>query len=138
MVGRFLVVGVLWTLCGISSGFACTAMPSANEERFRQASAVFVGHVIRTEMARGRYFDIGDRLIVEGTYHVVEILKGDPPADHKIKSDIYGPGNCAIPVIAGRDYLVFLGVYWPGGTVVVGIDGSEAQALLNKLRTLKQ
>jgi hypothetical protein len=145
VTGRVLFLCALWILCDISSGLACSAIPMTKEEHFQKASAVFVAHMIRVEETAGvGLFGNADH-IVEGTFRALEILKGKVPADQKIRSDIYAGANCTVPIFAGLDYLIFLYeetqgyVYWPGGTeLFLNIDGSEPQALLNRLRALKQ
>jgi hypothetical protein len=44
---------------------------------------------------------------VEGTFHVVEVLKGHPPADGKIRAPV--PEACFGPLLlVGFDHVVFL------------------------------
>jgi hypothetical protein len=43
---------------------------------------------------------------VEGTFRLVEVLKGEPPADRKVVGPI--PVMCMMPLMAGLDYVIFL------------------------------
>ena len=90
---------------------ACSMVnPPSDEELFAKASTVFVGHIFRTEeieiqipMPGGP----GTRVpAMEGTFRLVEILKGEPPADRKVISSL--PDMCVQWLMVGLDYLIFL------------------------------
>jgi hypothetical protein len=147
MVGRILFIGALWSLCGMSYGYACSpAEPEpTKEELFRKATAVFAAHLVRVEEVTGQ-LPYGNQRgkIVEGTFQVVEVLKGKPPADQKIRSLPFGPGNCTVPILAGTDYVFFLRddapsfVSWPNGTQMIwSFEADGAQTFLSELRALK-
>jgi hypothetical protein len=61
--------------------------------------------------------DLGGRTmpIVEATFRTIEVLKGQPPVDQKIRSLVFGPGNCTIPILTGWTHVLFLG---PGGPFI--------------------
>lgn len=44
---------------------------------------------------------------VDGTFRVVEILIGDPPADGKVRDLVFGPVNGSLGLFAGLDDLFF-------------------------------
>ena len=88
--------------------------------------------------------------IVEGTFRTIEVLKGEPPQDQKVRSLVYGPGNCTIPLLSGWDYVFLLGhitfadsdhnlVSWPDGSFgLFNIEGTEAKRKLDELRKLSR
>lgn len=78
---------------------------------------------------------------VVATSRTIEILKGRPPADGKVMSPAYGPGNCSVPLLAGSTYLFFLYddnvVLLLGGSELFwNLDGIEPQKILSELRDL--
>ena len=113
---RNLCIFAVLALAGATEGRACSTpdAPSTAEERFARAAVVFVARVVRTEEAE---FMLAGRTwpIVEGTFRTIEVLKGKPPEDQKIRSLVFGPGNCTIPILAGWNYVFFLG---PGGPFI--------------------
>src|SRR5262245_28661412 len=87
---RVRLLPVLLLLAKIDAATACplpTESP-ALERRYAQASAVFVGHLVSVEEAG--VVSTGElvprRVAVEGTFRVVEVIKGRPPADGKIRA----------------------------------------------------
>lgn len=147
MFARHVVVGVLLTVGSVSQALACSTLgpEPTREELFRKASAVIAAHMIRTEEVEARLPRSNrQQMIVEGTFRVVEVLKGTPPSDLKIKSFTFGPGNCTVPILSGADYVLFLHddeqgfVSWPGGTQMLwSFETDSSQQLLNELRALK-
>ena len=78
---------------------------------------------------------------------MVEMLKGPPPADGKIRSRVYGAGNCTIPIMAGIDYLLFIHednlISYPGSSrplpsLKEGLQDIETKQLLRSLRQLRE
>jgi hypothetical protein len=128
---------------------ACSSLkPFPTEDQlFASSSAVFLAHLQRveevgsvtpnTEHGAGN----GDK-IVEGTFRLLETIKGQPPADNKIKSLAYGTGNCSLPLLAGNDYLFFLEsdnfvLLWHGGAeALINIESAPTREMLDKLRNL--
>jgi hypothetical protein len=84
------------------------------EQHFAKATAVFVARIVRTDEGE---LNLAGRTwpIVAGTFRTIEVLKGRPPEDMKVRSLIFGPGNCTIPLLAGWNYVFFLG---PGGALI--------------------
>jgi hypothetical protein len=146
---RTLAVGALILLFGASPTYACSTLDTiqgrepSKEEQFAQASAVFVAHVTHVVEIDAKRRS-ADEPVLEATFRVIEVLKGQPPPDNKVKSYGYRPGNCTVPMFAGMDYVFFLRegaqdfVDWPSGTeTFFNINDTKAQALLNQLRALK-
>ena len=80
----------------------------ALEKLHAQASAVIVGHLERVEEAG--IVSAGEQppreVTVEGTFRVVEVLKGQPPANGKIRGPAFEA--CGPILWVGWDYLFFL------------------------------
>lgn len=92
--------------------FACSTRNDehpTDEQLYKSASAVFVAHITKTEEKSSPVG--GDKRlpwpIVEGNFKLIEILKGEPPADGKVKDLVFGPGNCSLGLFAGLDYVFF-------------------------------
>ncbi len=100
----------------------------SREEQFAHATSVFIGHIVQTKEIEDT-IDGQPEMIIEGTFRVVEMLKGSPPANGKIKSRVYGPGNCTIPIMAGTDYLLFI----HEDSLVSFVSGSGVLLTLNEV-----
>lgn len=79
---------------------------------------------------------------VEATFRTIEIFKGQPPPDGKVRSFVFGPGNCSVPLLAESDYLFFLYdsnrvLLLPGGSDLVwDVKGTAATKVFEELREL--
>jgi hypothetical protein len=81
---------------------------SREEQLFEMASTVFVSHVIRTEEAepvRDHKYGTSTR-VLEATLRIKEVLKGEPPADGKVRA--FGEQYCNVLLVPGFDYVIFL------------------------------
>lgn len=137
----FVVSILLLTICDAS---ACSwDRTVSHEQHFARATSVLIGHVVRTEEVEAS-IDLEPEMIVEGAVRVVEMLKGPPPVAGKIRSRVYGPGNCAIPIMAGRDYLFFIFednlISFPTGSrLLVSLrEDRQDQETMQLLRSLRQ
>src|SRR5262245_5144256 len=101
----FFVLAML-LLVNLEAAVACsrTDTPPTNEELFAKASAVFVGHLVRVEedgvvsLSELRAYaklprDVSVESLppipaVQATFRVVEVFKGQPPADGKIRAPV--------------------------------------------------
>lgn len=120
-------------LAGMEAAIACSYAPGygppSDEELFAKASTVFVGRLVRVEEAgvvsvrellafppwtkvearppREVIESLPPWPAVEATFRVVEVFKGQPPADGKIRAPV---GNyCTGPLLwAGSDHVFFL------------------------------
>jgi hypothetical protein len=102
LVGSAEAIG---SSCPSDDGWSLASM----EKRYTQASTVFVGHLVRVEetgvVSTGEL--LPSRPAVEGTFHVVEVLKGHPPVDGKVRAP--APTACFGPLLlVGFDHAVFL------------------------------
>jgi hypothetical protein len=102
LLGRLAVAG------------ACQSSdPQSDEQLFANASTVFIGHIFRIEEAEAPLKvkgANGSRAFpaVEATFRLVEVLKGEPPADRKVRDFVAHFDTCLRPLVVGYDYLVFL------------------------------
>jgi hypothetical protein len=87
---------------------ACSmANPPTDAQLFEKASTVFIGHIVRTEEIESRYPEAGVvGPAVQGRFRLVEVRKGEPPADRKVVGPI--PVMCMMPLMVGLDYVIFL------------------------------
>jgi hypothetical protein len=130
---QLCAVFAMLLLARMEAAIACSYAPGhgppSDEELFAMASTVFVGHLVRVEEAGvvserelltfppwAKVDSLPPREVieafppwpaVEGTLRVVEVFKGQPPADGKIRAPIYM--HCVGPLLlAGLDYVIFL------------------------------
>jgi hypothetical protein len=89
-------------ILGQNDASACSPAPPnrSTSERFAEVSTVFAARIIRTELV--------DSEGVVATFQVAEVFKGQPPADQKIRSDVFVPGACGFPLLVGATYILFL------------------------------
>jgi hypothetical protein len=82
-------------LGGAHAANACLPIDGylAIEEQFAKATTVFVARIERTEEAQMVAHGASET-IVEGTFRTIEVLKGQPPKDRKVRSLVY-TGNTA-------------------------------------------
>lgn len=125
---------------------ACSFERLSDEQLFSRASTVFVARIVRTDEATG-LLSLSDKpeAIVEASFRVIEVLKGQPPQNGKVKSRAWGGGNCSVPLVAATDYLFFLHgneyVLLPGGSRIILLEGvqsvvGETESVLERLRAL--
>jgi hypothetical protein len=134
-------------LAKLNTASACSmSNPPNDEDLFARASTVFVGHIFRTEEIIIQIPVPGGtntraEPAVEGTFRLVEVLKGEPPADRKVVSSI--PAMCVQWLMVGLDYLIFLD---PGSNIIVSaldkgtrpLSSLSEQPVLGKLRGLSK
>lgn len=159
----------IFCLCLINghAAQACTFEDSSAppEAFFRKAETVFWAHVTQTEektadslkfMNQAESFSLGPSRtktgekngphIVEATFDVVEIFKGNPPDDHVVRDLVISPGNCATPLVVGFDYMFFISkkddgfhyVGLPTGTRVLEYpENKKVKDFIEQIRQLK-
>jgi hypothetical protein len=103
-----LLIALLF-LANPAAGLACSYgdLPDSDEELFASASTVFLARVVRTEEVKG--LSPSMPTMVEATFRVVEIFKGQPPRDGKVSSGRLEEANCSADLRAAQDYVFFLG-----------------------------
>jgi hypothetical protein len=107
-----LLVLAMPLLAGIDTARACSYSPGhgppTEEQLFARASAVFVARIVRVEEAGTvRVLESGPpATAVEAAFRLKEVLKGMPPPDGKVRAPAIT--ICALPLLAGVDYVFFL------------------------------
>jgi hypothetical protein len=107
----YLLLAML-LLGGLEAVRACSWFPPpSDEDLFAKASAVFVARIVRAEQVEMQYpvARWGPNVkgpAVEATFRLIEILKGQPPADGKVRGP--PPFMCVRPLVVGLDYVIFL------------------------------
>jgi hypothetical protein len=130
-------------LAGTDAARACQLDKPPVEEQFATASSVFVARIVRTEEARVVVpWTNGEAIpIVEATFRVVEILRGQPPQDAKVKGLMQ---TCEVPpLMVGYEYILFLDkdgfAFEQNGTRMIFPDYPNAwDSLLKTLRELSR
>ena len=125
-------------------GLGCSVLePISDETHFGKATAVFLARVVRTEArAKPERWGSQDVLVVEGTYKLVEVFKGQPKDEDIVLDLVFGPGNCSLGLMAGLHYLFFIYgddrfVLWPRGSRgYVNLEGTKVKPELEKFRAL--
>lgn len=148
MVRRFALAMALSAIAVSADGWACSRDPSlpplTPEMQFSDAATVVVGHLIKVEEVKPPNLEKGDAGLIEGTFRLIEVLKGEAPADNKIKSQTFQPGNCTLPLVVGAEYVFYLDggenfVTWITGSVPLGNAASpKSQQLIEKLRSFRR
>ena len=92
----------------LEAASACTFGFFTYEQHLAKASTAFIGRILRTEEAgtMRESDDSSPEPAVEGTFRVVGVLKGEPPADGKVRAS--ASMHCNVPLRAGQDYAIFL------------------------------
>jgi hypothetical protein len=75
---------------------------------FQSATAVFVARIVRTDEAWGMTpLSREPEVIVEATLRIIEVFKGEPPKDGKVKAAAAQPCG-PVPLWTAMDYVFFL------------------------------
>ena len=104
-----VTIGLLGKLEAVS---ACSMInPPTDADLFAKASTVFVARIFRAEEVEMQYpVDRGatPKALpgVEASFRLIEILKGQPPADGKVRGPF--PFMCMMPLMVAVDYVIFL------------------------------
>ena len=107
----YLLLAMLF-LGGPEAARACSWYPPpSDEDLFAKASAVFVARIVGAEEVEVQYPAPrwGPSVrgpAVEATFRLIEVLKGQPPADGKVRGP--PPFVCVRPLAVGLDYVIFL------------------------------
>src|SRR5262245_49734922 len=111
LMRRHICLVVLLLLARTDAAVACSvSLPSVEkfyENLHAAASAVFVGRLVSVEEAGVvSAGELPPRVAVEGTFGVIEVLKGQPPADGKVRAPAFEA--CGPVLLAGWEYVFFL------------------------------
>ncbi len=135
---RAVAIALTMGFGAVGQAWAC--QPPSEEELYAKAPSVFVAHVWRTEEVQPATPSTDNFPIIEASFRVREILKGESPQNDKARAITFW---CwPIPLISGFDYIFFLDhIDAPvnGSALVLwGQNKDEDEKVLTRLRTLKK
>lgn len=144
MLTRLITTFLLLTAFAPIRVPACTLLtpPPTDAVNFEKASSVFVAHVVTTEELRDATTGSSEpKPTIQATLRIIEVLKGHAFAGNTVQAAFPAYGNCSLFLLAGFDYLFFVG----NDNLVVSTSGSrpispldaDAKALLERLRKLQ-
>jgi hypothetical protein len=121
MLRSLLSLVLAAALFGGHAAFACSFRSSTLEQKVDSAEIIFIGCI--SEVAEIPNSPEGaDRFEnppVRARFQVLDSIKGDPTKVQFLRSG-YGGGDCGIPFVVGRRYLVYTSqggqVFLPGGS----------------------
>ncbi|HET7089068.1 MAG TPA: hypothetical protein VFL17_10490 [Anaerolineae bacterium] len=96
----------------LEAASACSMVPLPSDaDLFAKASTVFVARIVRAEEVEmqfptSRWGQGVTGSGVDGTFRLIEVLKGQPPADGKVRGPM--PFMCMMPLMVAVDYVIFL------------------------------
>jgi predicted ribonuclease YlaK len=120
---------------------ACSCLETTTEEKYKNASMVFIGHIVQAkEITNGpKTHEFKLNRYIEATYDVVEVFKGAPNNRGVLADDVVRDGSCAVGVLPGVNYIIFL----DKSNTVSLCDGTHIYrsvrdgVLIHRLRALK-
>ena len=108
MLHRLFLLPLIGSVLLLSAVPARACKQPSDEWLFARASAVFLARVVRTDEAWGVTPLGGEpEVIVEGTLRIIEVFKGQPPKDGKVKAAAAQPCG-PVPLWTAMDYVFFL------------------------------
>jgi hypothetical protein len=140
-----LLAAIIAATVAATPVLACSSDPSAPQpttaDLFRDAKRVFLARMVRTE-ARAEP-DSHGWPVVEGRYRILETFKGRPDPNGAVLDPAFGPGNCALGLLAGSDHGFFVNevgdvVLTTGSRIVFNRAAEPVKQLLAELRGLPQ
>jgi hypothetical protein len=141
-----LVIFIFLIMLTPTTTWACSQDPAQPEptdrDFYKAAKLVLSAHVTKVEemVPAGD----GDGGLIVGTLRPIEVFKGKLPQEFTVRSEVFLPGNCTLPLMAGSDYVFFLDgkdnfVQWATGSrSYFNIDGTEVRKELEAIRALKK
>ncbi|MCE7027611.1 hypothetical protein [Jiella avicenniae] len=101
---------------GFYPALACSRLSGTEASDFAAATMVF--HALVVEAKLDDYITPGqpagrkDRVLVQARYELKTSIKGNPPKSGWVTSTTGVIGGCAIPLLAGQEYVFFV-TAWP-------------------------
>ncbi|MGR3276488.1 hypothetical protein ACSYAD_15375 [Acaryochloris marina NIES-2412] len=132
---------------------ACSTSPQSDRQKFEDARTIFRARIVATSLAPFKEseptkpLEVTDgNTITKGQYQLIETFKGSPSSQGSVVSLPYLPGSCGIPLIAGWEYVFYVGeehgdhnyVDMTGGSFgFFNPDGKQTKTRLDQIRLLK-
>lgn len=133
---------------------ACSTSPQSDRHQFDDPRTIFRARIVATSLAPFQKSEptkplevMDGNTIIKGQYQWIETFKGRPFSQGSVVSLPYLPGSCGIPLIAGWEYVFYVGeehgdsnyVDMTGGSFgFFNPDGKQTKARLDQIRLLKQ
>lgn len=129
---------------------ACSFAPQSDRQHFDNARTIFHARIIATSLMPLKDSESTQPLtvtdgttVVKGQYQLIEIFKGTPSPQGSVQSLPFLPGSCSVPLIAGWEYVFYLGdnnyVDITGGSFgFFNPAGKQTKVRLQEIRLLKQ
>ena len=90
---------------------ACSCLAVPDEQRYSDASDIFVGKVVETKLiSKSEPFGDQDGSMenVAAKIKVVKAIKGDSAEEVDVLDGVANGANCAVGLMTGREYLFYL------------------------------
>ena len=95
----------------VTDAHACSCLVVPDEQRYSDASNIFVGKVVETKLI-SKSEQFGDQQIstenIAAKIKVVKAIKGDSAEEVDVLDGVANGANCAVGLMTGRDYLFYL------------------------------
>jgi hypothetical protein len=119
---RFLIILLMFLILALPcNAFSCQCLddsgnrlfdrPEPEKTFFEKADAVFLAKVTSTSLVNMKVIGLGDQLfeVIEARFTVIESFKNtNPPIDVVRDLTLSHPGNCAIGLVSGSEYIFFV------------------------------
>jgi hypothetical protein len=101
-----LIIGVLLN----TSLHACSCVKSSIEEKYKESSTVFIGHIVLAKEVADdpRAQKYHSNRYIEATYNVIEVFKGKPDNTGVVTDGVFTGGSCSVGMLPGVDYIIYL------------------------------
>lgn len=101
---------VILSLSAVDS-FACSCINVSTQQRYLDASDVFLGKVIETKIVANTQ-SVGDQEIlndrVRATISITKAIKGKHSQQIDVLDTVANGANCGVGLLTGREYLFYL------------------------------
>ena len=108
---KFSSLVALLMALNVAYAHACSCLAVPDEQRYSDASNIFVGKVVETKLI-SKSEQFGDQQIstenVAAKIKVVTAIKGDSSEEVGVLDGVANGANCAVGLRTGREYLFYL------------------------------
>jgi len=113
LIGLFIASMIF----GSSGANACSKPPNwSSQKAFSSAKEIFRAYVTQTTLSPftdQKYPGSKTPFLVQVSYKLKEVLKGNPRKNGTISTTRFYIGGCGVPVVVGLDYLFFVNAFEP-------------------------